>query len=297
MEGDEHQRRQYEQPNYPPRGFVPDLRAGAQGGNISEGREFRDAAGADGSDRFRQSQMLAGRTPTSAPMAVSGGNPQLLAGFGYAQGQQYATTPMQGNTMQYQGDYPQDPQRQQQYPQYASQMMYNVPQQVQPQSPYDSVQQFQPRQSAAVEVLSTNFGVPQYYHPGEPTSAPGPGTIAQQYAPSQFQQPIQYQPSSSQGRTTLQPAFPAGMADFSQPSAPDTSEQQNPEASKFDQAYNQYQEALKQTFENTRSSRLVEAGESLLEISEWLLGHAAELGTPERSYPLLLANASSRTHS
>lgn len=68
------------------------------------------------------------------------------------------------------------------------------------------------------------------------------------------------------------------MADFSQQSDPDPLEQQNPEAAKFDQAYNQYQEALKQTFENTRAGRLVEASESLLEISEWLLGHAAELG-------------------
>ena len=277
MEGDDQQRRQYEQPNYPQRGFVPDLRPGAQASNISEVHDIRDTAGTDGSDRFRQSQLLAARTPTSAPLTVSGGNPQLLGSFGYAQGQQYATPQMQGNTLQYQGDYSQDPQRQQQYPQYASQLMYSVPQQVQPQSPYDTVPQFQPRQSAAIEVLSTQFGVPQYYNPGEATSAPGPATIAQQYAPSQFQHPIQYQPSASQGRSSLQPTYPTGMADFSQPSAPDV-EQQNPEATKYDQAYSQYQEALKQTFENTRAGRLEEAGASLLEISEWLLGHAAELG-------------------
>jgi hypothetical protein len=278
MEGDEQQRRQYEQPSYPQRGFVPDLRPGAQGSNISEVHDLRDAAGPDGSDRFRQSQLLAARTPSSAPLTVSGSNPQLMGGYGYTQGQQYATPQMQGNTLQYQGDYSQDPQRQQQFPQYASQIMYSVPQQVQPQSPYDTVPQFQPRQSAAIEVLSTQFGVPQYYNSGEPTTQPGPATIAQ-YAPPQFQQPIQYhQPSTSQGRSTLQPSYPTGMADFSQHSGPDPVEQQNPEAAKFDQAYNQYQEALKQTFENTRAGRLVEASESLLEISEWLLGHAAELG-------------------
>ena len=278
MEGDDQQRRQYEQPTYPQRGFVPDLRPGAQGSNVSEVHDLRDA-GTDGSDRFRQPQLLAARTPTSAPLTVSGGNPQLLGGFGYTQGQQYATPQMQGNPLQYQSDFSPDHQRQQQYPQYASQMMYSVPQQVQPQSPYDTVPQYQPRQSAAIEVLSTQFGVPQYYNPGEPTSAPGPATIAQQYAPSQFQQPIQYQPSTPQGRSSLQPTYPAGMADFSQPSAPDA-DQQNPEATKYDQAYNQYQEALKQTFENTRAGRLEEAGASLLEISEWLLGHAADLGMP-----------------
>ena len=84
------------------------------------------------------------------------------------------------------------------------------------------------------------------------------------------------------------------MADFSQPSGSDALEQQNPEGSKFDQAYNQYQEALKQTFENTRAGRLVEAGTSLLEISEWLLGHAAELGKVSKPCGLFPANENTR---
>lgn len=69
-------------------------------------------------------------------------------------------------------------------------------------------------------------------------------------------------------------------------------EQQKPEASN----YNRYQEVLQQTFENIRSGRLVEAGGSLLGISEWLLGHAAELGMSEGLYSLLLAKARNRTY-
>ena len=84
------------------------------------------------------------------------------------------------------------------------------------------------------------------------------------------------------------------MADFAQPSGPDALEEQNPEATKFDQAYSQYQDALKRTFENSHAGRLVEAGASLLEISEWLLGHAAELGTVQSRITLLLANGNDR---
>jgi len=50
-----------------------------------------------------------------------------------------------------------------------------------------------------------------------------------------------------------------------------------PEASSLNNTYNQYQYALKQTFENTRAGMLVEAGHSLLEISKWLLSDAEKL--------------------
>jgi hypothetical protein len=49
-------------------------------------------------------------------------------------------------------------------------------------------------------------------------------------------------------------------------------------SSAFDQAYDQYQSALKQTFLDTRSGHLIEAGISLEKVSDWLLSHAAELG-------------------
>lgn len=54
----------------------------------------------------------------------------------------------------------------------------------------------------------------------------------------------------------------------------------------YDEAYNQYQKALRETFEHTRAGRLIKASESLLTISSWLLGHAVELGEPA---PLLKA--------
>ena len=43
-------------------------------------------------------------------------------------------------------------------------------------------------------------------------------------------------------------------------------------------AYTAYQTALKQIFQNTINGRLGEASLSLLEVSEWLLGHVGDLG-------------------
>ena len=56
-------------------------------------------------------------------------------------------------------------------------------------------------------------------------------------------------------------------------------QQQQNQAAALDEAYAQYQTALKQTFQNMREGRLGEAGTSLLTITEWLLSNAVELGT------------------
>lgn len=43
-------------------------------------------------------------------------------------------------------------------------------------------------------------------------------------------------------------------------------------------AYTAYQTALKEIFQNIINGRLGEASQSLLDISEWLLGHVGDLG-------------------
>lgn len=52
--------------------------------------------------------------------------------------------------------------------------------------------------------------------------------------------------------------------------------QQNQSAS-FEEAYGQYQTALRGTFQNMRDGRLLEAGRSLLELSTWLLSNVVDL--------------------
>ena len=43
-------------------------------------------------------------------------------------------------------------------------------------------------------------------------------------------------------------------------------------------AYTAYQTALKEIFQNIINGRLGDASQSLLEVSEWLLGHVGDLG-------------------
>ncbi len=43
-------------------------------------------------------------------------------------------------------------------------------------------------------------------------------------------------------------------------------------------AYTAYQTALKEIFQNIINGRLADASLSLLEVSEWLLGHVIDLG-------------------
>lgn len=266
MEADEQeqQRRQYEHQQFS-RGFVPNYRP-----NMPEGNP---------PGRLRQAQIMTGRSPTPASVVpATGTHPQELGNFGYQQGSQYPAAQMQGSSIQFPTDYSQDPQRTQQFPPYNSQMVYNVPQQTQPRSPYDTVPQYQPRQSAALEVLSNQFGVSQYYQPSEPIGASGHTSTPQQYAPSQFNQSIAYQTPGT-GRGTIASPYPAGMAEYGQGSVPEAADQQEQETSNLAESLHEYQEALKATFENIDKGRLIEAGGSLLEISEWFLGRTKELGT------------------
>ena len=263
MEGEDPHRRQYDQSGYPSgRGF----------GQVPRG------GGGDAADRFRQPQMSSMRSPTSGPRTSAAGQSQGIAGYGYTQGQQQYAQQLQDPAIQYQAEFPQDPQRAQQYTQYPSNLMYNLPQQTPQQSAYEPVQQFQPRQTAAVEVLSNQFGVPQYYPTGDPTSAPGP--MAQQYASAPFQQQIAYQQPTPTGRATIPTAYTTGIPEYVSPTVPEVLEPQETvqDAGGYDAAYRRYVEKLRATFQDVRDGRLVEAGQCLLEISEFLLGQAVELG-------------------
>ena len=272
MEGDEQRRRGYEQPNYP-RGYGPDPRT--QGANVSNVQHLRGTPGGEGSDRFRQGQLLTTQPPTTA----GAGSAQDLGSFGYAQGQHYTTPQMQGTSFQYQPEYVQETPRQRQFPHYAPQMMYNVQQQQpQPQSPYDPVGQYQARQTPAVEVLSNQFGVPQYYNPGEGTNVSGPAGLPQQYQTAAYQQPLHYNPPASLTRSTLASPYPTMAAEFGQEASAEVPEQPQQGPDMFAQYYDQYKTALRQTNENTSKGNLIEAGKLLLTISEWLLAHASELG-------------------
>jgi hypothetical protein len=71
----------------------------------------------------------------------------------------------------------------------------------------------------------------------------------------------------------------AGMGSMTQGSG-EVMEEEEYGSCGLDEAYNSYQTALKEIFQNIRNGMLVEASSSLLEVSEWLLSHVGELGEP-----------------
>ncbi|KAJ5986705.1 hypothetical protein N7451_011070 [Penicillium sp. IBT 35674x] len=169
---------------------------------------------------------------------------------------------------------------------YESAMLYGFGQQGPAQGPFDVVPQYSPRQSAAIEALSNQFAVPQYFTPEESTATGVPALST--YLGAQ-QMPYNH-PGPMARPSTTQP-FPATMAEFTPigtagssrldpPSQhhSDPPQQHASDLSSLEEAYSQYQRALRGTFDSTRTGRLVEASRSLLEISEWLVTNSRDLG-------------------
>jgi hypothetical protein len=109
-----------------------------------------------------------------------------------------------------------------------------------------------------------------------------PPGVSHHQSSSQFSSPSYGQYSPTPAR--LPQAYAPNLPELSQPgAAPEPVEdpefgQPQINTAALDDAYNQYQNALKRTFQNMRDGRLGEAGTSLLTISDWLLSNAVELG-------------------
>ena len=273
MEGDEQRRRQYEQQNYP-RGYVPDY--GGHGVNVPAVQNLRGAPGGDGSDRFRQAPSLTSRSSTSAPLSSAAGSPHELGSYDYAPGQQYSTSQLHSTQFPYQPEYLQDTQRQRQFPQYTPQLMYDVPQQAQSQSPYDAVSQYQSRQSA-VQVLGSQFAAPQYYSPGHGTNVSGPAAMPQEYPTTAYPPSTQHTSAPSLGRSTLASSNPTMGPGFSPSIGTAASEQPDEESDTLTAAFDPYWRIVGIVNNHISRGRLIQAGESLRELSQWLSGNVDAL--------------------
>ncbi|KAL8945342.1 MAG: hypothetical protein Q9211_000112 [Gyalolechia sp. 1 TL-2023] len=185
---------------------------------------------------------------------------------------------MQNNSMQFPPDYNQGQPRSQNFPQYTSQIVYDVPQQPQARSSYDVVPQYQPRQPASLEIIPNQFDVPSYYQSGVAIGPSAQASPDAQYASTQFHPGIPYQTPGPRGQA-IPTVYPASIAEYPHSATQEVVEQQQePEGSSYQEELNQYQETVRQVFEHTSQGRLGEAAELLLRMSKWLLSRVKELG-------------------
>lgn len=174
---------------------------------------------------------------------------------------------------------PQDPAA---FSPYDSTMLYGFGQQGPTQGQFEVVPQYPTRQSAAIDVLSNQFAVPQYFAPEESAGSGVAGLSP--YLNAQLQP---YNQPGPMARPNTTQSFPAPISDFTAIGSgsmnrldqPQTeSQQQESDQPSLEGAIGRYQRILRRTFDQTRAGRLVEAGGSLIEISEWLVTNARDLG-------------------
>lgn len=235
------------------------------GAGQQQGRAFSGTI----SDRFRP-------TPPSISGATgrSGGS---SSNYGYYN-EASSTFPPQVSTpqLQYQGDYSVEHQRQQGFASFSPNMMYNVAQQTATHAAYDSSQQFQTRQAAAIPMLAD---VATPFFAGEPANAAGPpgllhhpssGSSTTYQQSSGLRVPPGEQYSASTNNIGDMPRNPPAevIEESGYPS----------EGSDWAAAYAAYQTALKDVFGNIRNQMLAEASRSLVDISDWLLSTVGQLG-------------------
>ncbi|KKK14184.1 hypothetical protein ARAM_003576 [Aspergillus rambellii] len=241
----------------------------------SAGRSSGGAA-----DRFRQ----VGLHSTRGDPYPGAGRPRMSAYMDYG----YTDSAFQGSALQEDElqPYPptlRDQQRQQPFSPYEPEMVYNLGQQGPSQTPYEVVPPYSSRQSAAMDSLPGQFAVSQYFSPNE---SAGTGGVPPPYLASQLSLSA-YNQSGPIGRSSATQPFPATMADMTPVgtagqqqalSQPQSHARASLEAPGSNEPYRQFQQALRVTIDHTRTGRLVEASRSLLEISEWLVASARELG-------------------
>ncbi|EYE90552.1 uncharacterized protein EURHEDRAFT_549225 [Aspergillus ruber CBS 135680] len=289
MDGDGQNFRNHDQPIYPSRFGM---------GRRAVSRQSNGGA----TDRFRQTGALPSARGDATMLSQATGSVQMPSSYvdyGYTDtsfpgGNQLQPYPQEQNSQPQQ-------QRQQQQPtfsDYEQEVIYSIQQQGPPHDSFSFVPQYPVRQPAAtIEALSSQFAVPQYFPAGEPTET-GVGGLVSPYLNTHFP-PATYPPPDPVGNpsASAQP-FPTTMADLTNPLRTAAGQQQQPPpplpqaqaqpqqsaanpattTSHLEDAYSQYQRAIRATLDYSREGRLVKAGQSILEISEWILTNAEQLG-------------------
>ncbi|KAK9860052.1 hypothetical protein MYU51_010277 [Penicillium brevicompactum] len=157
---------------------------------------------------------------------------------------------------------------------YDSNLMFGFGQQGPTPGPFEAVPQYQNR-STAIDALANQF-VPQYF--AEDSAESGVAGLSP-FLNTQ----IPYNQPNPMPRPNTTQSFSSNLSDFAAIGAGsmsrlDQPEQQQSDPSSLEEAIGGYQRYLRRTFDQTRAGRLEEAGQALLEISEWLVTSARDLG-------------------
>ncbi|OWO99896.1 hypothetical protein B2J93_6951 [Marssonina coronariae] len=263
---DNNRRRRQNEPPYP----GSDPRFGADHGH---GRGFSGSS----SDRYRPAPLN-----TSPSIGRGAGGATAYSGY-YQEPTSSFPAALPSNSLQYQPGYAQDQRQQQPQPNftgYTPDIMYNVAPQA-PQNPvYDSTSQYQARQPAAMQMLP-DVATP-YFATNEQNSPSGAPALQHHASTSSSAVYPQHQQSPADRTAPLLPqGYPSNMPMGAMvPNAPEVMDEDDfqPQGSGMEAAYTAYQTALKEIFQNIINGRLGEASQSLLDVSEWLLGHVGDLG-------------------
>ena len=153
--------------------------------------------------------------------------------------------------------------------------MCNFGQQATQNNAYTSTSHYQARPPAAIQMLSD---VAAQYFPEKQNNPPGPPTLQHLSSTGSSTVYLQHQQGSpdllQQNYST---SMTLGAISQNDPNIIDEGDFQV-QGPRMEAAYAAYQTALKQIFQDTINGLLGKASLSLLEVSEWLLGHVGDLG-------------------
>ena len=275
MDGDDRRASQYGQPYQLPGSSRPPL---------------GQPQGPPTSDRFALPATPVRRDPTGQSMT----RPYLqgYSGYGYQDPQYgssaavHSSSPMQGVELQYPQSYVQDVPRQSTagqghpHPQYAQYAQSSILPSTHQSGMYSQMPAYQQqRQSAAIEVMTTQLGaIPQY--------------IPQQdHRNLQLQPPSTHYPTSraEQAQYTasgiptgsLQSQYSASVSEYgaSEQQAPAQHPQQSAaEQEALQEGVREYQQQLRETFDLILVGRVNDAAEKIISLSRWLVGSVQALG-------------------
>ena len=295
-------RRSYEHPGY----------ASTQG----YGTGLRATSGS-GSERFSPvhgQQLPPTRTATSGSASRPSSQPQGFGPYGLQQSRgQYQQHGLPSSPYQYSDFGTPESQRQQQAQQQTPQsqqfssfptnMVFSVPSQMSQGSSFEtSLPTYQSRAPTSLEALTSHLAMSQQQQPPQQqqfyNTCDAPSVSAQAYASAG---PYRAQPGIYRSNTRDHRAsaasetsgYQADVAEYTQfaMSNPVEQQQQQQQGQRGDdiqgqggggggeeEDYAAYNENLRQTFQDVLDGRLVDAGQQLLNISEWLVNNAANLG-------------------